>query len=81
MRATIRARLESRPVATTSVDLFIPDLETTRFSPAVTNDVALALPQPPSPPRPAFESIGPGPLFPELARPEASPVSRDAMCA
>jgi hypothetical protein len=82
MRATIGARLESRPVASMSVEFFIPEGETTSFSPAVTGpNVQPAASQPPFPQLPRVESIGPGPLFPELARPAALTASHDAMCA
>lgn len=82
MRATIRARLESRPVATSSADLFITETGVANVSLATVGpEMPVAVTQAPFPPRRPFESLGPGLRYPELARPEGSPVSRDAMCA
>jgi hypothetical protein len=82
MRATIGARLESRPVATSSADLVVTEVATTTLSPAfVGPEMPLAVPQPPSPPQVSFETLGPGFRYPELARPEGSSFSHDAMCA
>ena len=82
MHATIRARLESRPVATFSTDLFPPEVEGMSSALAAAGqDLAPALSQPPSPPRPHFESIGSELRYPEFSHPEASSAGRDAMCA
>ena len=82
MRATIRARLESRPVATSSAALLITEVGAVNVSPATVGpEMPVAVTQAPFPPRLPFESLGPGLRYPELARPKESPVSRDAMCA
>ena len=82
MRGTIGARLESRPVATSSADLFITETGAAIVSPVTVGpEMPLAVTQAPFSPQLPFESLGPGLRYPELARPEGSPVSRDAMCA
>lgn len=79
MHATIRARLESRPVATFTTDLFTPEVKST--SSALAEDSALALSQTPAPPRSLLESRLQEHRYPELTHSQAPHASRDAMRA
>jgi hypothetical protein len=81
MHATIRSRLESRPVASFRADILFPEVDAIDASLAVASQDGPPMSQPLSPSLPRVESVVMGSAHPEFRHPEASPASRDAMCA